>query len=172
MEEVEFTYYRPDACEVFLLGDFNGWDPRSLPMKCTGAGTWIRRVALNSGAYLYRYLVRLVGQEAEWFFDSDESMFRIQWSPIGSNSVAVVSANMNEQVTASGALGRNNGRQQHLAASRRPTGDTIRINEQEHEMLRCFRILPDDHARSDIIHLIRGYGRPGRSYNQAMRNRS
>jgi len=38
--KVEFVFRAPDAKEVFLAGDFNGWDTSSIPMKRhkTGCG--------------------------------------------------------------------------------------------------------------------------------------
>ena len=45
-----------DAKEVFLSGDFNGWDPKAYAMKKEGDG-WIFPVHLSLGKHLYKFLV-------------------------------------------------------------------------------------------------------------------
>ena len=53
-KKVTFTYYAPEAGEVFLAGDFNQWDTRSLPMKKDRSGNWKAEVELAPGCYEYK----------------------------------------------------------------------------------------------------------------------
>ena len=53
-KKVVFAYYAPEAGEVFLAGDFNQWDTRSLPMKRDGSGNWKADVKLAPGCYEYK----------------------------------------------------------------------------------------------------------------------
>ena len=44
---VNFYCAAPAAKSVCLVGDFNGWDPTSLPMKRRTDGWWFLEVALS-----------------------------------------------------------------------------------------------------------------------------
>ena len=44
-----------------------------------------------------------------------------------------------------------------LAVAGTRTGEALRVDEQEQDLLRCFRLLPDDQIRSEIIHFIRDF---------------
>ena len=51
-------YYRNDtAREVCLMGDFNNWNPYSLPMKRNRSGLWESEVDILPGSYAYVFLV-------------------------------------------------------------------------------------------------------------------
>ncbi len=52
-----FTYESVSASAVSLVGDFNNWDPASLPMRKAGGKTWILRIQLPQGIYQYRFIV-------------------------------------------------------------------------------------------------------------------
>lgn len=52
---VEFSFYAPEAMEVLVAGEFNGWDSRSLPMKRDKSGTWKVKVKLPPGRYEYKF---------------------------------------------------------------------------------------------------------------------
>lgn len=52
--KVEFAFRAPDAKEVYLAGDFNGWDTCSIPMKRHKTGVWKVKVKLNPGRYEYK----------------------------------------------------------------------------------------------------------------------
>jgi 1,4-alpha-glucan branching enzyme len=54
---VNFICFAPDAKQVFLMGDFNDWDPQSHPMKRQPDGGWLVQVPLTHGHHHYRYLV-------------------------------------------------------------------------------------------------------------------
>ncbi|MFH0725342.1 MAG: glycogen-binding domain-containing protein [Pseudomonadota bacterium] len=54
----------PAANEVFLMGDFNDWNPTMHPMKKDGSGVWKKMVMLFPGKYEYRFMV-----DGEWVND-------------------------------------------------------------------------------------------------------
>lgn len=56
-QEVEFTYYAPDAKKVCMAGKFNDWNTKSLSMKKDKNGTWKIKVKLAPGKYEYKYFV-------------------------------------------------------------------------------------------------------------------
>ncbi len=53
-KDVEFTVYAPEAKNVYLAGEFNQWDTRSLPMKKDKEGKWNTTLKLASGRYEYK----------------------------------------------------------------------------------------------------------------------
>jgi len=53
-KKVEFTFYAPEATEVYLSGEFNQWDIKSLPMKKGEDGFWRTTVNLAPGRYEYK----------------------------------------------------------------------------------------------------------------------
>jgi AMP-activated protein kinase-like protein len=56
-QEITLTFFAPEAREVNVAGNFNGWRPDATPLKTTGAGKWVTRLMLRSGQYEYRFLV-------------------------------------------------------------------------------------------------------------------
>lgn len=54
---VNFYYAAPRAKSVNLAGDFNKWDPSSLPMERRNDGWWFLQVPLRHGHHQYRFLV-------------------------------------------------------------------------------------------------------------------
>jgi len=54
---VNFICFAPDAQQVFLMGDFNDWDPSSHPMKRQPDGAWLMQIPLPHGHHHYRFLV-------------------------------------------------------------------------------------------------------------------
>jgi 1,4-alpha-glucan branching enzyme len=62
-KKVSFAFFAPEAHQVTLTGDFNGWDINSLPMKKNRMGTWETQVALPSGRHEYLFRVDGVWQE-------------------------------------------------------------------------------------------------------------
>ena len=55
---VRFALVAPSAVTVTLVGDFNGWDPRALPMRRSANGeTWEVEVGLAPGRYTYAFVV-------------------------------------------------------------------------------------------------------------------
>lgn len=59
--ETTFSVNIPDAREVYVAGDFNGWDVKSIPMKREKNGTWSAKVKLAPGRYEYNFYV-----DGEW----------------------------------------------------------------------------------------------------------
>jgi 1,4-alpha-glucan branching enzyme len=53
---VPFTYPAPAAQKVSVAGDFNNWDPQSLPMRKDKQGVWHLTVALKPGRHEYRFI--------------------------------------------------------------------------------------------------------------------
>ena len=55
-KRVYFTFERPDAEEVHLVGSFNDWEDGRL-LKRDKKGVWKTWMSLAPGRYEYRYLV-------------------------------------------------------------------------------------------------------------------
>jgi len=56
-QKVTFSLENADANEVFLIGDFNEWNPKTHPMQCDGNGTWIKDIIIPPGKYEYKFMV-------------------------------------------------------------------------------------------------------------------
>ncbi|MDW7979754.1 MAG: isoamylase early set domain-containing protein [Verrucomicrobiales bacterium] len=54
---VQFMLLAPYAKEVYLMGDFNNWDPRSIPMQRQPDGGWRVEVTLPHGHHRYLFVV-------------------------------------------------------------------------------------------------------------------
>ena len=52
--DVEFTFYSPESMNVYVSGEFNGWDTQSLPMMKDKDGVWRSKVKLLPGRYEYK----------------------------------------------------------------------------------------------------------------------
>jgi len=55
-KKVEFSLSAPEAKEVFLTGEFNHWDIRSMPMKRGKDGNWKVQATLPPGRYEYKFI--------------------------------------------------------------------------------------------------------------------
>ncbi len=64
---VNFTLNAPEAGEIFLAGDFNQWDTRSLSMKRDKKGIWKLKIPLPPGRYEYKFYV-----DGKWFEGSTD----------------------------------------------------------------------------------------------------
>ena len=57
--KVEVTFRMPpldDVVELYLCGDFNGWQINGIPLILESDGTWVARVVLGAGkSYRFRY---------------------------------------------------------------------------------------------------------------------
>jgi 1,4-alpha-glucan branching enzyme len=82
-DTVEFEFLRPQAREVHLVGDFNGWSKGLLPMVKTLGGFWRARLRLPGGSFRFRYCA-----DGEWF--TDFAAFGIEPGPYGPVSVVYV----------------------------------------------------------------------------------
>ena len=56
-DTVTFSYFAPAATYVSLAGNFNNWNPRSLPMHKGPDGVWRISLSLESGACDYQFYV-------------------------------------------------------------------------------------------------------------------
>lgn len=54
---VNFVCVAPQAKDVRLVGDFNGWDSEAHPMIRQPDGAWLLQVPLHHGHHQYRFLV-------------------------------------------------------------------------------------------------------------------
>lgn len=58
IREVKIYFYYPAARQVAVTGDFNGWDPRGVPLRPAGKlGLWTAKLRLPPGAYSYNFIV-------------------------------------------------------------------------------------------------------------------
>src|SRR5262249_41987684 len=57
VKPINFYYAKSDARSVNLMGDFNDWNPKSLPMQRRVDGWWFIQVPLSHGHHQYLFLV-------------------------------------------------------------------------------------------------------------------
>jgi len=57
LQDEEFTYYAPDAKEVYLAGEFNGWNTQTTPMKKDAKGFWIVTIKVSPRPHTYKFFV-------------------------------------------------------------------------------------------------------------------
>ena len=55
--KVEIVFQAPEAREVFIAGDFNHWNPRSVPLRKESNGAWRTLLLLAPGSHEYRFVV-------------------------------------------------------------------------------------------------------------------
>ena len=53
-KKVEFMMKAPEAKEIYLVGDFNRWDTKSMAMKKDKHGIWSAEMRLSPGRYEYK----------------------------------------------------------------------------------------------------------------------
>ena len=65
-QEASFTVEAPEAKEVYIVGEFNGWriDESSLLVR-NDNGRWIKRFPLSPGRYRYKFVV-----DGQWVLDA------------------------------------------------------------------------------------------------------
>ncbi len=80
---VEFRFFRPEARDVRVAGDFNGWSGDELHMKPAGNGWWTARIVLGSGEYRFRYVA-----DGRWF--TDYASNGVEFAKLGLNSLLIV----------------------------------------------------------------------------------
>lgn len=64
LRKINFSFESADAVAVFVVGDFNNWDPTAHPMKNDGTGKWNRAVMIPPGKYEYKFLA-----DGQWLVD-------------------------------------------------------------------------------------------------------
>jgi hypothetical protein len=58
VRQVEFVLLAPQASQVMLVGDFNGWSPGATPLRTSErGGIWSVTVPLTPGRHEYAFLV-------------------------------------------------------------------------------------------------------------------
>ncbi len=62
--EVTFNFHRPGVQAVSVAGEFNAWNPKSLPMHYTGEGRWSATALMKRGEYGYKLVV-----DGAWLLD-------------------------------------------------------------------------------------------------------
>ena len=64
----EFSLYAPDATEVYLAGDFNGWesDSKNYRLRKFKGDIWKKKVTLKPGRYEYQFVV-----DGQWWCDPE-----------------------------------------------------------------------------------------------------
>lgn len=77
---MEFRFFRPDAAEMFLVGDFNGWHDTALPMTLERGGFWRCRLRLPEGLYRFKYR-----SGDQWYVD--HAAFGVDYGPHGQDSM-------------------------------------------------------------------------------------
>jgi 1,4-alpha-glucan branching enzyme len=60
----EFRFFRPDASQVFVAGDFNNWRTDQVAMTRQEGGWWCVRLPLPAGQYRFRYFA-----DGLWYTD-------------------------------------------------------------------------------------------------------
>ena len=68
MRRIQFTLEAPNARQVFVAGDFNGWSNTRHPLKQGADGTWSVSLMLAPGRYEYKFLV-----DDSWESDPDNA---------------------------------------------------------------------------------------------------
>jgi 1,4-alpha-glucan branching enzyme len=61
---VEFRFFRANASDVAVAGDFTKWQENAIPMQHEGNGWWVARVSFEPGEYRFRYVA-----DGTWFTD-------------------------------------------------------------------------------------------------------
>jgi 1,4-alpha-glucan branching enzyme len=62
--EVEFRFFRANASQVRLAGDFTQWQANAIAMRPEGNGWWVAKVRLDAGEYRFRYVA-----DGHWYTD-------------------------------------------------------------------------------------------------------
>ncbi len=57
VKPINFVCVAPEAKEVHLAGDFNGWNPGAHPMRRQPDGAWLVQVPLHHGHHQYIFVV-------------------------------------------------------------------------------------------------------------------
>ncbi len=89
-DRAEFSFFRPNAHSVHLIGEFNGWQEGNLSMICD-RGYWRGELRLPAGDYRFQYVA-----DGQHFVDY--AAFGIEPGPFGFNSVVRI-APLNREPT-------------------------------------------------------------------------
>ena len=86
-EWAEFRFYRPDAANVYLVGDFNDWQAGRTAMAQRSDGDWVAKIRLPAGEFKFRYCA-----DGQWF--TDYAAFGVEPGRFGMNSVVRMPAQL------------------------------------------------------------------------------
>ncbi|MBM3889431.1 MAG: hypothetical protein FJ388_09925 [Verrucomicrobia bacterium] len=64
VRRVEVTLDAPQAQQVTIAGDFNGWEVTTMPLTKSADGLWRIALSLKPGTYQYKFL-----RDGEWVND-------------------------------------------------------------------------------------------------------
>jgi 1,4-alpha-glucan branching enzyme len=76
----EFSFFRPQAEQVHLVGDFTHWQRGGIAMVRTPDGYWRTNLHLPPGEFMFRYRA-----DGHWF--TDFAAFGVEQGTLGLNSV-------------------------------------------------------------------------------------
>lgn len=57
LKPTNFMVLAPEAREVSVIGDFNGWQPGANPLQRQPDGGWVAQIPLHHGHHQYVFLV-------------------------------------------------------------------------------------------------------------------
>lgn len=80
---VRFVFVAPRAGKVSVVGDFNQWNPKAMPLRRLGDGTWVADVPVAPGRYAYAFVV-------DGRIEVDPSAPRADDGDFGVNSILMV----------------------------------------------------------------------------------
>ena len=80
---VEFSFFRPDARVVFVVGGFNEWRADMTPMFRGADGCWRLRMRMPAGTFRFRYCA-----DGKWF--TDYAACGVDIGPYGLDSIVQV----------------------------------------------------------------------------------
>lgn len=81
---VDFLFFRPQAQDVQVVGDFNEWSVGETPMVRTSDGYWQTCIKLPPGDFKFRYCA-----DGDWF--TDYAAFGLEYGRFGPDSIIHVS---------------------------------------------------------------------------------
>lgn len=77
--KTEFNVSAPGAKNVFLVGDFNQWNPSTHPLKQKNKQDWTISISLDKGQYQYRFVI-----DGEW--KNDPKCSAVVENPFGTTN--------------------------------------------------------------------------------------
>ena len=81
--DIEFRFYHPEARDVYLVGDFNDWNPTATKMAREENGEWVVTLTLPDGYYEFKYL-------ADDVWQIDEIVADLECVPFACNRVLIL----------------------------------------------------------------------------------
>ncbi|MCZ2497759.1 1,4-alpha-glucan branching protein GlgB [Xylophilus sp. Kf1] len=91
---VAFCVWAPNAREVSVIGDFNGWQPQAMQASADGSGRWSAFVAGATEGDCYKY--RVQPQHGEAFEKADPMAFAAECPPSTASRVASLDFQWND----------------------------------------------------------------------------